>query len=810
MQRILKKRYLLILAVAVIVSIPGQLGAAQDTREAAFTPWSGYWWPTTEGALATGDGYRNHPAPIEKYELYRDGSYPGEATRWYLTHDYDPQALGWYGLCHAWAAAAVYEHIEFKPSAIDNIIFYVGDKKGLITACHDTDASIRENAQTPDIFHYWLLRYIQDEGVDFYAELDPSEEVWNYPVYKYEMTTSETGGAMDVICKIWYADDMVSPDFQGTKARTKTYTYTLSMVGSEITGGEWTGNSHTDHPTQLRLPVTPATPNVHLDYETIRELAATIDDDLESNDPVNITPGGYNLILLNEDVYTIDCHEGDQVMVNLEKIDDMTEPVSIIVTDDQGNTVASESVSSTAEMRFSAASPPYEVRIFRSDYGEGGIYRLEIDFQKAFEFINLKVQKGFGWGGYAITNADESICETVYVVGYRQDNSAIQTYFGPFSLSPGEKRIFLVSDFPVRNSEKNDLFGVKILADKPLYVTNLTGYYEKNMSCLDGGGDAGCQLVIPDTASAWNFSKQISWGIHNSDTREATVSLARYSSDGELKDEVTSIIPANQAIFYNGSASPFSGNVDNGWIRVTGADENCRLKGQVEWLINGVTTAETLSPLKSGQEFLVPHVAQDSFWTMRITVINTADVENSIELDFVNGELISTAQVLLGPGEKKTVAIDDIIDAGLHTLSDSSLIIRSSAEMTGFYAFETPADHVYYPLIAADFLHEDLTLPHVATGNYWWTAINLFNPTSTPVDFRLKPYDSQGQPMADHQVEMHLDAMKKDVFTLASRFGAISTQVAFLKIQVIKGPGIVGVYGMGNRNCSMLSGSVLQ
>lgn len=810
MRRILKNWLLIILSMTVIVSIPGQSGVAQDIREAAFTPWSGYWWPTTEGALATGDGYRGHPAPLEKYELYRDGSYPGDATRWYLKHDYDPQALGWYGLCHAWAAAAVYEHIVFKPSAIDNIIFYVGDKKGLITACHDTDASVRENAQTPDIFHYWLLRYIQDEGVDFYAELDPGEEVWNYPVYKYEMTTSDSGNSMDVICKIWYADDMVSPDFQGTKARNKTYTYTLSTVGNEITGGEWTGNSLNDHPTQLRLPVTPATPNVHLDYETIRELATSIDDDLESNEPVDITPGGYNLILLNEDVYTIDCHEGDQVMVTLEKIDDLTEPVSIIIMDAQGNTVASEQVSSIGNMSFEAASPPYDVRIFRKDYGEGGIYRLGVDLQKAFEFINIKVQKGFGWGGYAITNAGESTCETVYVVGYRQDNSAIETYIGPISLSPGEKRIFLVSDFQVRSIERNDLFGVKILADKPLHVTNLTGYFERNMSCPDGGAEAGCQLVIPDTASAWNFSKQISWGIHNSDTRETTVTLGRYSSDGELTDEVTSVIPANQAIFYNGSESPFSGSVDNGWIRITGTDENCRLKGQVEWLINGISKAETLSLLKSGQEFLVPHVAQDSFWTMQITLINTTDMENSIEIDLVNGELISTFQVLLAPAEKKTLAIDDIAGSGLHTLSDSSLVIRSSADMSGFYAFETPADDVYYPLLAADFLYGQLTLPHVAAGDYWWTAVNIFNPASTPVDLRLMPYDSQGQLMVDHQVEMRLDAMTKDVFTMTSRFGAISTQIAFLKIQVMEGQGIVGVFGMGNRDCSMLSGGVLQ
>ena len=76
----------------------------------------------------------------------------------------------------------------------------------------------------------------------FYAELDPSFEAVDYPVYRYDMETTDSGGAMDVVCTIWYVDDQVHPDFLGTLALTKRYTYRLFKSGNAIVGGESTGS----------------------------------------------------------------------------------------------------------------------------------------------------------------------------------------------------------------------------------------------------------------------------------------------------------------------------------------------------------------------------------------------------------------------------------------------------------------------------------------------------------------------------------------------------------------------------------------
>jgi hypothetical protein len=49
------------------------------TYEASSRPWSGYWWPYTQGGLGTGLDYRGRPAPLEKYNLLTTGSTSGTA-----------------------------------------------------------------------------------------------------------------------------------------------------------------------------------------------------------------------------------------------------------------------------------------------------------------------------------------------------------------------------------------------------------------------------------------------------------------------------------------------------------------------------------------------------------------------------------------------------------------------------------------------------------------------------------------------------------------------------------------------------------
>jgi hypothetical protein len=803
-----KLRFALALVMALLLS-SGLALADTDSAEAEFTPWSGYWWPTNGGGLSTGLGYRGHPAPLEKYELLKDGYYPGQASQWDLDYHFDTTVPSWYGLCHAWAAASVYEQIEFYPSSVDNIIFYVGDKKGLITACHTTDVNIKANSHPPEVFHFWLLQYIKEQGISFYAELEPGVEVWNYPVYKYEMEIEDLGDRIKVSCQIWYVDNQVDPDIQGSVTLTKIYTYLLYQSGGEVTGGEWTGASVSDHPAQLTLPIAPVADNPYLDYEFIRNLATSRDDYLESDEPAELAPGGYNLILMNEDLYKISCDVGDTVLLGLDKMDDFNEGIQLSIADKSGSQVYLDVVDEHEEVQLVAEDPPYNITVSRTDYGGGGVYRLDCDLKKRFEFANTKVQKGLGWGGFAITNSAETEYEKIYVVGYRQDGSVIQTFMGPFSLAAGEKRTLLISDFETRNIERDDLYGVKILAPSPLKVVNVFGYYGRSMSSFTAS-ERTVRLCIPDISSRWNYSKSVSWGVYNPTMEDVDVQLSLFSLEGELLDDLDLPIYANQALHYNNSTTPFGTSYDDGWIMVVGGDGSA-LEGYVEWRENGFFKAEALSPLRPGNEFFVPHVNSTDFWGMRVTVINVSDFENPVTFTLVNGNTVVEEEVILTSRQKRVWDIEQIFPTvDQFTLGGSALLVRATREIVGYYAFQTPADDVYYTFLNSDNIQQELVVPHVASNHEWWTGLNLFNPYETPVSVSLLPYDADGRLLETHVVDRLLGSNQKDVFTISEFYDDVADEVSFLKIEVEDGPGVVGVYGYGNPDCTMLSGGIMQ
>ena len=801
---------LLLTLLILFLCIPRSSFAATDSAQADFTAWSGYWWPTSGGGLATGIGYRGHPAPLEKYELLKDGVYPGLATEWYLDHNYDPDAPNWYGLCGAWAAASVSENIEFYPSIIDGILFNVGDKNGLLTACHENDVNIRINSHDPEVFHEWLLQYIKNSGIAFYAELEPGDEVWNYPIYRYEMETLNYGDSISVTCRIWYADDLVDPDYQGTKAMTKLYTYILYKgENDEITGGEWTGASIYNHPQQLVLPLSQSTNNPYLDYDFIRNIAVSRDDELESDQTVDISPGGYNLILLNEDVYRIACDEGDTILLHVEKNDDFEEGISVVVLDADERVVYSDTIHEEKDITIDALTTPYTLSFIRNDYGGGGVYHLDFDLKKAFEFANLKIQKGFGWGGFAITNAGDMACDRIYVVGYGKDGFPTETYVGPFSLASGQKRTVMISDFDVSVVDRDDFTGVKVLAPSALKVVNLFGYFEKNMSCYSAMSGRS-RFVIPDFSTWWDYSYSVSWGIYNPGLEDQNVSAELFSPDGGTVDSVSLTIPANRAVHYNSSDSPFAVDENNGWALIAVDDGNA-LQGYTEWLKNGIVKAEAMGTLGTGRKFFVPHVLNTSFWNQRITLINVSNTINSITITLVDGSTLEITDIILNPHEKKTMTIAVLFPyVDSEALNRSGLVIAAEQDIAGFVSLETSGDDMYYSLLDETDIFQALVIPHVASNEYWWSGFALFNPFTEPVAASLLPYDSNGNLMEGCGLDRAIEPSQKDVFTVADLFGSVASEISFLKIQVNSGPGLVGIFGYGNADCSMLSGSVMR
>lgn len=792
-------------------SMPVSDAATTDTAQADFIPWSGYWWPTNFGGLATGQDYRGHPAPIEKYELLTTGRYPGQATAWELANHYDPTVPTWYGLCYAWASAAVTEDIDFKPSVEGSTILYVGDKKGLITACHANDVRDMANGTFPEVFHQWLLHYIKDNGLAFVGELEPSEEFWSYPIYRYSMTITRSGGILDVACQIWYADDAVHPDLEGTKVLTSVYTYQLFLnAQEEITGGQWTGRSVYDHPGLLWRPVVQAAKNPYLNYQVIRPLAEAADDKLEQSGTAPLPPGNYRLALLDEDDYTIPCETGDKVLLRLTRTEGLPGGIRLTILNARGAVVESLTVSDQETLVFSAGPSPYSVHIAAAQNAATGFYSLELDLKKAYEFLIPKVLKGGAWLGAAITNSGEQECRNICIVGCQQDYRCVATLAAPFSLAPGEKTTALISSLAPELQQQ--IYSVKILSDAPLRVTSLNGNQNQNLTCYGGPRGDGPRLVLPDISTGTFSADSLWWGLCNREWNDELVIMKLYSSSGAFLGAKAVTIPANGSLNYAATDRPFQATTDNGWVMVEG-QALWEVTGYATWLKNRLTQGESLFALtRIGEQFFVPHLACNSLWRTTLTIINLSDRDNQVLLRLhAHGETQDVV-VTLAPRVKRAFNVQQCFPTlDPDFFREATLTVESAREITGFFSYETNAALAYFPLMTEEDRKPELVAPHIAANGYWWTGIALFNPGDQPVSLVLEPRGRRGEVLADQVQRKTLGAKEKYAVTASQAFeGPRLADVGWLDVKVESGGGVAGFCLYGDTGMRTLSGAVME
>ena len=307
-------------------------------------PWNGFWWPFAQGALCTGKNYNNYPSPMEKYDIAFNQ--PFLATQWECENHYDPDGPSWHGHCNGWAVASIFEPEPTHKCTYNSIVFYVGDLKGLLAECHQgayEGGSIYgtryngENPETPfeDIypldFQNVLEMYLKDNGLPILIDSDPSEEIWTYPVYKYELSYTDEGNIRHTTLTIYcatdaYNDGILDPDDTGdTHVYKKTYTYdlTLDSNGNPISG-VWTGDSVNDHPDFAWYPEIDRLANPYISLDNVHEILSheyTEEDD--SNEPDNDFEHAKaidtNLIyrILNDDFFTFFIEPGEDIDMNI-------------------------------------------------------------------------------------------------------------------------------------------------------------------------------------------------------------------------------------------------------------------------------------------------------------------------------------------------------------------------------------------------------------------------------------------------------------------------------------------------------------
>jgi len=807
-----------LLSYFLILSLFFQHLAYATTYEASSIPWSGYWWPYTQGGLGTGLDYRGSPAPLEKYNLLTTGVSSGTALYSYLDVHYDPNAPSWYGLCGYWARAACYEHIDILPSSENNIIFRVGDKKGLLTLAHNSDVSEYTQGAQPDEFHKWLLKYIKDQKKAFVADLDAGDQVWSYPIYKYDMTSSVTGDVESVWVKIYYADDFVEPDYRGTQVRTAQYTYDLTLDGAgAITGGEWTGYSIDDHPDVLMFSVDVGPIFPGLNYREIVRLAGSRDDFLEKgSQTVEIGPGTYNLILLDEDVYTIATGSGDILSVRIEKESGSLQNMDVVVVDGNGDEVQRGIVTTGSPMSIllTSTTPPYIVRLTQGDYTDPNIYTLKADVKRSYnQEVPYIPQVSGAWSGFALTNPGSAAVDNVMLITRNESGIPTQTVLGPLRLGAGEKRIFFFSDLSVRLHEQSETRRLTLTADGSVDLLNLIGGAgNRSLTTFVQGDARGSRLVIPDTAPPMTPGVRMFGGVRNESFAETRVSLRLFSGTGVLMQEVSVLIAARGWLPIEPGFYPFYNMPGSGWIEILGNGVQLLSGFQYTSDSSGVETLFAL-PVGSSKK-IVPHVPEPGYWRTRVTLINPNDQENSVKLHpaLAGADGGGDLNIVLAPGEKRILEIQDQFGKREgDPLYHSILEITGTYPVVGYFTYSTISggDKASYPLLEDSDFKGTLSLPHYAGNDgYWWTGVVVCNPSSFAVTVRIEPYDGTGNLMEGRVISVNLGAGAYDVFDVASRFGDSASGISFIRLRTEGDAGAIGgFYLYGDSGNQILSGA---
>lgn len=793
--------------------------AVAETARASHQAWSSYWWPYVYGGLATGYDYRNNPAPLEKYELLTDGFLSGRLTYPYRQSYYDADAPSWYGLCYAWASASTFEPEPANPSVHDNILFRVGDKKGLLTLAHTADQNLTATSDQPVNFHNWLIEIIGQRQQMFYADLDPGEEVWSYPIYAYDMTYGpRIGDQQSVEVTISYADDFVGRDFVGTQVQHHYYTYVLNYdAQGHIVSGQWTGSSVGDHPARLTYVEKQGTSAAAsgLDIALLRTLGAAVDDEWETPGTVALPPGSYQMISLNQDRYLLSGYEGDSLSLRVEKMAGPENPLYIRISDLQGIDLDSTTLTQAGERLewtlSGSANGAYILSIDRDASADADFYQLDFDRHSLDEQMVFPYVPANGWwSGFALTNLSSEPVKGVVLTSLDFDGRSLETHLDLDSLSAGSKVVTTFSALPSRQHEKSQRQTLVLNAPHQIAAMNLFGGSEDGLGGFFSGVAPVARIQLPFSSASWS---ELTWGgvINRSDVAQ-TLQCSVYGADGYLLGHDVVILEPQQKIRLS-SIAAVSNLPSGGWLDLAvESGDDCLSAYQLWRSLSDSTKLEAIRGLVPASTFWLAHVEDAGIWSTDIVVINPASTPLNLTftLPLHGVDAATVSQLSLAPHERRVVALRDLFPDHLDKLYQSAVRIDGAHDFSAYVTYNSNEDLAAVPLQQEGQLSDRLALPHFSVTDSWWTGIALFNPMDEAVEVTMVPVGLDGQPMIEQTKIMTLASGGKSAFSLLQYWPLDTARLmSHIEISVPQDQKIGGLFLLGRYGTRQLVGSLL-
>ena len=259
------------------------------------TPWAGSYWPTYQDSINVRWAGANTQSAAKKYELAFGKSGVEDAVsaaagigslgRAACTTDAQCAAdkgsvcakragasagtcsETWFGICHAWAPAAILEDEPQKAVTYNGVEFKVNDIKALMSLAYTDDLEVKfmslrcDDAATagdltgkaackdtnPGSFHVAVANLLGVQGKSFVEDRTYDYEVWNQPVRGYKVTRNAALTGQQANQLLGAGKQLGSVDKAGTvAAKAWTQVHNLAVLPGQTLRVRMTGTGDAD------------------------------------------------------------------------------------------------------------------------------------------------------------------------------------------------------------------------------------------------------------------------------------------------------------------------------------------------------------------------------------------------------------------------------------------------------------------------------------------------------------------------------------------------------------------------------------
>ncbi|MBN2397893.1 MAG: hypothetical protein JXI32_05885, partial [Deltaproteobacteria bacterium] len=708
--------------------------------------------------------------------------------------------------------ASIMEPEPVNAGVYEGVIFYVGDKKGLLTVAY-TEAEYVEassggfGADTPIGFHGILHDYIGVRGTPVVMDLGAAPEHWNFPVYRFDVESSTAGTIITFTTTIYYANDSVSPDYVGTRVLHKTYEYWFQMDGDEITDSGW--GDGIEPPQGAWEILGPGCLNPGIDVAEVRRIATREDDDFAGNTSQEtaaaISSGHYATLLgITDDWFAIDLKAGDRV-----EITGFADSAGMDLTVyPMGDELHFESDGATTIVAAGEDGPCY-LRFVPTD---------ESDVPYEFYITHI-----LGWQGlFPLDPLGSWINGIALVSPETESGRIIVSQMDREGLPQG--RSFSTSDLYGRLSGtvKEDLGltlpdqgYLRVDSDEPLWGMQGVTYGSWDLM--------GCNLVPYGDAAAALFYPQLAYGrwttylgMINCGDQAVTVTRQAYNDQGEPLGSDTVVLAPGQKtedrpgaveILRSEEAQTMSATVEGGTASLIGY-----VKLYDDIWGNGLSL-KSLIPLdpERASELVIPHIASNRNWQTGIAVMNTGQLASLVTFYGydADGNLLDESTRTV-KAKQHTVGTPATFFPLTPRQEIASIRIVSHADqpLCGWLLYASSSG---WQLAGVPIRGASTSIgyaPHIADQTSWGTGICFTNAGETETTVRCSIFSPEGELLLTRDWE-DMAPNQKVCGTVRTLFG-VDERFGYAKIESLDGGFISGVYLQASADNHKLMGDVIR